>query len=250
MTRLPWICFWFILAAGAPGPVQAQLTEAAGLFDTANAYFTQGQYGEALDAYQQVLQTGYVSGAVYHNLGSTYFRLDEIGQAVRHFEKARRLVGDDAQLMHNIQIAQARVSSPFSVLPAPFWRNWWDSWFAMRSPVGFLVAGLVLYLCGIALMAYRIWSQIRNDWLRRLRAALLVAGCLMILIAGGISADRATSHRAVILMPGIQITAADGSIAVPEGVVVTIVAESENGVEIQLPNGVRGFVQASALGAI
>ena len=62
--------------------------------------------------------------------------------------------------------------------------------------------------------------------------------------------DQAASNRAVIIVPEVQLSSTDGGITVPEGIIVTIVSRADNGVEVQLPNGVRGFVEESVLGAI
>ena len=59
-----------------------QLEEALRLFDEANGLVESGAYAEAIDQYHAVLETGFASGALYHNLASAYFRLDEIGEAV------------------------------------------------------------------------------------------------------------------------------------------------------------------------
>ena len=246
-----WMLALMIFAGfAAVRPTLAQTSEAARLFDAANDQFLSGQYAEALTSYQEVLESGYVSGALYHNMGSTFFRLDEIGQAIRHYEKARRMIGDDPQLLHNIQIVEGLIGSPFSVLPEPFWRTWWNAWFAMRNPWWMMAAGMVLYCVGIALYAHRIWTQVRNDWLRRLRAVVLVIGCTLLLTAVTISADQAASNRAAIIVPEVQLSSTDGGITVPEGIIVTIVSRAENGVEVQLPNGVRGIVEEDVLGEI
>jgi len=244
---------WVIIAVtmtGAARPAAAQVTQAAQLFDMANDQFASGQYAEALATYQEVLDSGFTSGALYHNLGSTYYRLDRIGQAIRYYEKARRQMGDDPQLMHNIRIVEDRIGSPFSVLPQPFWQSWWQSWFAARNPWWFLAAGGILYLLGTVLYAHRIWTQERNDWLRRLRAGAVITGCILIMIAVGISADRAASTRAVIIAPGVELTSSNGAVTVPEGIIVTIVARESTGIEVQLPNGVRGYVDDAVLGGI
>ena len=242
-----------LIAVAMPGiirPAAAQVSQTAQLFDTANDQFASGQYADALATYQDVLDSGFASGALYHNMGSTFYRLDQIGQAIRHYEKARRHMGDDPQLMHNIRIVEDRIGSPFSVLPEPFWRSWWKSWFAMRNPWWLLVAGGMLYLIGTALYAHRIWTQVRNDWLRRLRAGMLLMGCFLLVIAVGISADKATSMRAAILKPDVELTSDDGTVTVPEGIIVTIVAREPAGTEVQLPNGARGFVDDAVLGEI
>ena len=251
MPMRPAICCLFLVAGlGTGQTTTGQTTQAARLFDTANDQFVAGQYADALNSYQDVLESGYASGALYHNMGSTFYRLDQIGQAVRHYEKARRLIGDDPQLMHNIRIVEDRIGSPFSVLPKPFWHSWWKSWFATRNPWWYLAAGMTLYFLSMTLYAQRIWTQVRNDWLRRLRTAALATGCLLLLIAGGISADRSVSERAAVVAQDVQLTSTDGQVAVPEGVIVTIVSRAASGFEVQLPNGVRGYVDEAALGEI
>ena len=136
-----------------------QLEDALRLFDEANGLVESGAYTEAIDQYQAVLETGFASGALYHNLASAYFRLDEIGEAVRYYERARRLLGDDPQLLHNIQIVEAQVQSPFSELPTPFWRAWWYTLFSQYSAMRFLISGLGFYLIACLLYAHYIWSQ-------------------------------------------------------------------------------------------
>ena len=66
-----WMLALMIFAGfAAVRPTLAQTSEAARLFDAANDQFLSGQYAEALTSYQEVLESGYVSGALYHNMGA------------------------------------------------------------------------------------------------------------------------------------------------------------------------------------
>ena len=242
-----------ILIGSYAGQTRAQIADAARVFDTGNAEFARGAYAEALADYHQALESGYTSGALYHNMGSAYFRLDELGQAVRYYEKARRLLGDDPQLMHNVAIVQTRVSSPFSQLPPPFWRTWWMRVFVSQGSHAFLWAGAVLYLLAAILYGHRIWTQIRNAWHRRARAAALIVGSLLLLASIGVSAESARSPRAAIIAPGVMLSelpGGAGSLAIPQGVVVDLLESVNGSVEVRLPNGVRGYVDGAALGGI
>lgn len=230
------------------GPVQAQqLEDALRLFDEANRLVESGAYEDAIDQYHAVIETGYESGALYHNLAGAYYRLDELGEAVRYYERARRLLGNDPQLLHNIQIIESRVQSPFSELPTPFWRTWWNQLFGQYSTLPFLSAGIGLYLIACLLYAQLLWSRTRSSWHRRARAGALASGLILLLIAVVISSERNSIQGASILEPTTMTTEA-GSIEIPEGVRVTLVGEAVAGIEVRLPNGIQGYVDANILG--
>ncbi len=226
----------------------AQLLEdALRIFDEANQLVESGAYEEAIRLYHAVPETGYVSGAVYHNLASAYFRMDEIGEAIQYYESARRLLGDDPQLVHNIQIVEARVQSPFSELPTPFWRVWWDRLFGQYTATPFLIAGVSLYLIACLLFAHFLWTKTRNNWHRRARTGVFATGLLLLIIAAVISGERNSIHGASILEPTVLTTQTE-SIEIPEGVIVKRINESTTGTEVRLPNGVQGYVDPSLLG--
>ncbi len=239
----------WLLVLGIPcGLLQAQqLEDALPLFDEANQLVEAGAYQEAIDLYLSVMNTGYVSGALYHNLASTYFRMDEIGQAVRYYERARRLIGDDPQLIHNIQIVESRIQNPFSQLPKPFWRAWWDQWFGQHHVLPYLIAGLGFYFMACILFAQLLWSTTRSAWHRRVRRFALSLGLALLLVAVLISHDQTIPKGASILTP-ITIDTENERIDVPEGIKVTVVNESEEDILIRLPNGVQGLVDPEVLG--
>ena len=87
----------------------------------------------------------------------------------------------------------------------------------------------------------------RNNWHRRARAGALGAGLLLLLIAVLVSGERNSIQGAAILESTTLVTET-GSIDVPEGVKVSFIEESDLGAEVNLPNGVRGYVDASVLG--
>ena len=221
--------------------------DAVRVFDEANRLVESGAYEEAVNLYLAALDTGYMSGDLYHNLASTYFRLDEIGQAVRYYERARRLLGEDPQLMHNIQIVETRVRNPFSELPKPFWRMWWDQLFGQLHALSFLIAGISLYLAACLLHVQRIWQNTQSGWHRRVRTGMYGMGLLLLLIAVLISGERSSVQGAVVLEPTV-LTTETGQIEVPEGIKVTLAGETSSGTEVRLPNGVQGVVDTDILG--
>ena len=241
------ILFFLTLITGSGLTQAQQLEDALRIFDEANLLVESGIYEEAIDRYLSVLETGYVSGPLYHNLASAYYRLDKIGEAVRYYERARRLLGDDPQLIHNIQIVESRIQNPFSELPRPFWRSWWDQLFGRSDTLLFLIAGGSLYLIACFLFGQLLWTKTRSNWHRRFRIGTLSLGMLLILITISISAEKSSIRGAAILEDTILTTETE-SIDIPEGIKVTLIEKTMEGVQIQLPNGVQGYVDPDVLG--
>ena len=235
--------------------VHAQVSEAARFFDMGNQHYAEGAYQEALDAYQQAIANGYTSGALYYNMGNAYYRLDERGQAIRHYEKARRFIPDDPQLLHNLEIVHAQINAPFSTLPKPFWVTWWKRYVVRTGAMVFFIVGLLFYVIAAALLGHRIWTHTRNAWHRRALSASLILGLLLLITAFGASLDRSLDRQAVVITDQTALRQAPqdeaaSDLDIHEGVLLDVLDQQDGWLEVRLPNGVSGWVQATAVGEI
>lgn len=235
-------------------PAQAQeIPQAVRHFDEGNRLFREGAHRDAVTSYQNALEAGYASGALYYNMGNAYFRLDEIGQAIRFYEKARRYMPESEELAHNLTIVRNRTADSFSQLPAPFWRPAWNRLVRTLSPTGIFLFGLLGYGMASAALALRI-RRTRSPWLRR---AVLAGGLLAVFfVTFGFAASWEKTHtrQAVMLQDATNLTdRPDGSftdLTVHEGAVVEVVTIRAVWSEVRLPNGVQGWVPTSAYGEI
>ena len=231
------------------GPAAAQPSEAVRHFDEGNRHYEAGAYDRALDAYQQALGAGYASGALYLNMGNAYFRQDELGQAIRFYEKARRLLPpDDAYLRHNLTVARSRIETPISALPPPVWRVAWERLVLRHGALPFFVAGLFCYALAAVLFGFRLWTRSRNAWLRRALAVSAVLGIGLLAIAFGASLDHRLDRRAVVVEASALHDAPDGARdrSVPEGIVVEILDAHDAWVSVRLPDGTTGWLPTDA----
>ncbi|HDI51048.1 MAG TPA: tetratricopeptide repeat protein, partial [Bacteroidetes bacterium] len=60
------------------------------LFQQGNEFYKAGDYEKAARAYEQILQMGYESAAIYYNLGNAYFKLHQNSRAILNYERALR----------------------------------------------------------------------------------------------------------------------------------------------------------------
>ena len=245
------IAFWSVclaLSFTSPQQLYAQLQDAVQAFDEGNTHYKDGNYAGAITSYQAAIEKGYSSGELYYNLGNAYFRNDQLGQAIRYYEKAKQFIPESQELLHNLNFAREQTIDQFSQLPVPWWIQWWQTNSVLSGGRWLLWIGVIFYVAGISIIVYRVRTRSRNPWLRRsLTIALVVAG-FFLLAAFAASVQSERRERAVVVVESLQLmenpsAETPSEIRIHEGLVVDILQENTGWIEIRLPNGARGWVQ-------
>lgn len=78
-------------------------------FGEGNAAYAKGDYGKAIQQYARIATAGKVSGPLYFNLGNAYFKISSVGQAILNYERARRIMPRDADLLANYNFARSMI---------------------------------------------------------------------------------------------------------------------------------------------
>lgn len=237
------------------GDVRAQIPLATQHFDEGTARLSDGEFRDAIQAFDRAEQLGLASGALYYNRGVAHYRLEELGQAVKYFRRAERLLPDDPQVLHSLQIVSGRIVDRFSELPTPIWKRTQRSMLAML-PVNTLYAiGLVAYLLFVGLVIARIRRSGGSVWFRRLRSWL--AACAAAFLITGLSSSIWPPYRTqaviVVVEESMQEQPDSASVVtqtIHEGLVVSTLARGDGWVLIQLPNGARGWINARSVSEI
>lgn len=87
-----------------------QMQQALSLYNNA-------QYTQAAVMYEAILKTEQQSAALYYNLGNCYYRLKQTAPAVLNYERALQLSPNNANIQHNLTLANERVTQKTDVLP-------------------------------------------------------------------------------------------------------------------------------------
>lgn len=224
-------------------------------FDAGNERYRTGDYAGALTSYEEALAGGYASGALFYNMGNAHYRLDQLGAAVLYYEKARLLTPENPELLHNLEILNAKTIDQFTQLPQPVWVTWWHNMLARNGGQWLFWVGMLFYLLAVGVIIYRMRLGGSNPWIRRLRAVTILLGCVFLFAAFAASMQSVESSRAVIMADRVEVReqpddAGITEIAIHEGLVVDVLQQSEGWVEIRLPNGARGWVPADVAEAI
>ena len=221
------------------------------LFAEGNRHYQAGDVEAALAAYQQIVNRGTTSGALYFNMGNAYFRLGATGQAIRHYEKARRWGADATRLRHNLAIAYERL--PGAAEPPPR-HPVWERAAATVGTTPVFIAGLALLLISLAVGVYDRWDGPPLAQRTLTYGTAAVAGVLLF-TAFGASYLQTQAPRAVVLPDRAPLHArptanAPADTTLPEGAIVEVQRNAPDWTRIRLPNGRTGWMPTPALGDI
>ena len=95
---------------------EAQLTVQ---FHQAGISYKAKDYQKAIELYEGIVKTGWGNGALFYNLGNSYFKDGQLGKAILNYERARRLTPRDPDLNSNDQYAISQMKNPESSMPQP-----------------------------------------------------------------------------------------------------------------------------------
>jgi len=243
-------------------PLKDYATEVEDLFKQANEFYQQERYKEAIETYQQIIAGGFESWEVYYNLGNAYFRYGDIGHTILNYERAKRLVPQNEDVLHNLKIATLSIVDKVEEPPQFFVikvLNDFLDYSELRMNLDQLTrVMLFVYIVFMILVIIRIF--IRNKPARR-RVFYVMLPVLVILIILFITFQvqiysASKSDEAIIVVDKVDVMSSPGEdatqvFALHQGVKVnietTLKREQEDWIEIRLADGKSGWVLANVI---
>jgi len=225
------------------------------LFNEATGLYQAGAYDQALETYQRILEMGYESGPVYYNMGNCLYKLQNIGQAILYYERARRLMPGDDDLRANLALANLAVVDKITPQQTFILFRIIDGFvFLFPKPVlMWLVA--VSYLAGMASLIG--WILSRKRMARRILSRLCIVLACVFLVLGLSYIERlrqeAGNVEGVILVDMVDVVSAPSEeegmevFTLHEGTKVRIDQTSGEWLEIVLADGKTGWVKEGVL---
>ncbi|MEI6502936.1 MAG: hypothetical protein WCP21_18150, partial [Armatimonadota bacterium] len=171
-------------------------------FAQGGVFYQQGDYQRAQQAYLQQLQQGPVTGPLLYNLGNSCFQSQQLGWAILYYERAKLAIPRDRDLRANLAVALGIRRLP-PATEAPGWAQvLWGGVLDRVTLNELTLLALVSYLATCALL---IWA-LRSEHLRRRYQWLLVAGAVIFVVLGSLTASKWRQYhdpaRAVIVADG------------------------------------------------
>ena len=250
--ELPRACVAALLLVACSA---APLTAQEAIFDEGNRLYQEGDFAGAVELYERILESGVESGELHYNLGNAWFRLGELGPAILHYERARRIMPRDDALGANLELARSLTSDQVPPLPG-FWlfrvARWWVDLLSRPALLAVVtLAWLTAMSALIVVVAGR--GEFLLVWSRRAAAG---AGVVTLVFGLGLLAreiDVGRADEAVIMAEEAAVHSAPSDddelliFTVHEGTKVRVERRSDEWVEIVLEDGKVGWVRSGRL---
>jgi len=245
--KLSILIFMFLLSVTASNG----LAQSPGDFssDAAEELYRSGDYTAAISMYEQVIEQGWTSGEIYYNLGNCYYKKVQYGQAILQYERAKRLMGNNPDLVDNLKLANLHIYDRIEPLPRLFIIKAFfttaelltvRSWARLFIVTEWLLLLTLIGLYTISKPNFRVilgWSFII------LLTLSICSGSFF--LQQKISKDNLI--EGIVLVENVEVRSAPESgsteiFTLHEGVKITILREVSGWAEVQLLDGKQGWI--------
>jgi tetratricopeptide (TPR) repeat protein len=243
------IAFIFILACiGSLTMAQSNDELAA----KARKAYDSGQYPVSIQSYESIIRNGYESSVLYYNLGNAYFRNQDLPSAILFYEKALKLDPNNADILHNINLSNSRITDKVELVPELFYKRWWKSLlnsFSIDTLAIILIILLTLTLVSAAI--YLVSDRIHmRKWAFWTSTAFLVIFFISLYASQQKNHFLKNHHEAIVFTPTLTIksspdAASTDLFVIHEGIKVELLDQIGDWQEIKIANGSIGWLKSS-----
>lgn len=228
----------------------AQNADPQTLFGQANQLYQEEKFGDALKVYQQIEELGLSSSDFHYNIGNAYYKNQELGHAIFHYEKGLRLSPKNQDLKTNLDFARQEIEFKADTYPLIFYKKWLKNiidtfgskiWFALAIILSWLTLWIAykflfdkkrsLFFSGFAALLcsliFLIFALTKYNWENRNDLAIILSEIEQIKTAP--SADSQTQFK------------------LSAGNKVDIVEVFDDWAKIELDDGKEGWIKMAAL---
>ena len=223
-------------------------------FQNANQLYTKGDYKSALEGYLSLQDAGLRSGELFYNIGNTYYKSNELGEAILYYERALKYMPMDEDLLTNLQLANLSIADKITPIPELFYERYWRTFKYLVPFSTWRIKGYILYILTGVWIVLRI--LLRNNWLRRVfipvLAALAAGTILSFWIVVSIEHELKNGDTGIIQSEEVQVRASpadDGTelFSLHEGTKIWIKRQSGGWSEIRIADGKTGWLLSKSM---
>jgi len=122
----------------------------------ADSAYANGNYTEAIQIYEFLLQTG-ESAEIYYNLGNSYFKADNIAKAILNYERSLLLDPGNSDTRFNLNVARSKTIDKIDQTPDLFLTVWFQSLmncFSVKAWSRIAIAFFIIFLAALAVYLF------------------------------------------------------------------------------------------------
>ena len=175
--KYPFFLACLLTVTGTPANSQDMGT----LFSEGNRLYQNGMYVEALEKYNEILDRGLESGELYYNIGNVHYKLQNPGFAVLNYERARRFMPEDDDLLNNVDLVAISLADRITPLPEIFYVRFWNTFRTLMGNSAWKALFASAWIFSILNLILLLF--IRQSQVKKMLKTGAVCGVLVITVA-------------------------------------------------------------------
>ena len=212
-----FILFFMFLSGSRAFAGEITHDEAVDVFSKANEEYQAAQkamsvkkeneaiekFKQASQLYEKLIESNFINGQIYYNLGNAYYRKGMSGKAISYYCKAEKLLPRNADIKANINLLKSDFKDKESMRKAPEILKIVCFWYFFLNLNEIMGITVYVYLALIASILSVIF--LKYQWLKKI--SIIFASCILVLlITLGIKAYYQNSiERGVIIADECKI---------------------------------------------
>ncbi|MUP45002.1 tetratricopeptide repeat protein [Gramella sp. BOM4] len=220
------------------------------LFEAANTAYQNGNYEEAVEKYEEILDNGEFSAEVYYNLGNSYYKLNRIASSIYNYEKALQLEPGDEDILNNIEFARNMAIDDIEAVEQTGIDKWFNDLIAVFSYSTWAILSIVfsVLFVGLFLFYYFSTTPLYKRLLFGFSVASLVLCIVSVLFAFQQESYIEDNQYAIIFAEETEVRdepnlRGEGSFELHEGTKARILENYQEWSKIELANGAQGWIK-------
>ena len=220
----------------------------------AQDYYLQNEFSKAIVEYQSLADSGFVSAALFYNLGNAYFRNNDLKSAILYYERAKRLAPNDEAINENLELSYSLIFDKVEAVPELFLITWGK---AIRDMYTVSTWAWLSIGCFIAMLVLGyIFLFVRKIGVRRFAFAICVVCFMLSVVAFTFGyfqkSNIERTDEAIVFVPSVVIKSSPADsgnnlFILHEGIKVRIEDRIGEWCEVRIADGRKGWMRISDL---
>ena len=213
------------------------------LFVSANSDYANQEYNAAIKKYNLILSSNLESHELYYNLANSFFKINEIHQAIYYYEKALKIKPDFDDAKENLEICNLQLIDKIEEIPELMITSLYNNIINFLSLKNWIYLTLIFIWVSLIIFSY-------NSFVKKNKKSVLylvIFSFFLFFITTkkynqNINVKEAIIYSSVINVMSAPSEQSTNLFSLHIGTKVKIEDQIENWVNIRIANGKKGWV--------
>lgn len=222
------------------------------IFDSATSALSNGEYAQAIDLYQKVVEEGHGHNPdVNHNLAWAYFKLDSLAESILYFERALKFDPSHSEAKQNLAFANKKLDSLYLDVEDIFIIRWWRMFYLIFSSTMWAFLSIFFLAVAVLLTINKLFGK--GEFVKYSKSPLIVVFFFLFflsMLAGSQRKSYAKSPDTAIIMKSFVLKSgpderSDDKAELAKGEKIWIIDQIEDWSKVSIRNKQFGWVKRS-----